>query len=74
MKAARRNALPSSKFAYPATRKYPIDTAARARNALSRAAQSGTSGSYAHVLRRIKASSNSAVRAVGKRSAARGRR
>jgi hypothetical protein len=74
MKAARRKALPSSKFAYPASRKYPIDTAPRARNALSRAAQSGTSGSYSHVLRKIKSSSNPAVRAVGKRSAKRGRR
>lgn len=41
--------LPDSAFAYPKTRKYPINTPARARNALARAAQDGTAGSYAHV-------------------------
>ena len=66
--------LRSSQFAYPKTREYPINTAKRARAALSYSARNTTSGSYSHVLRRIKASSNPAVRAVGKRSAARGRR
>jgi hypothetical protein len=61
--ARQRRALPSSAFVYPATRKYPVPTKAQARkagiserqrlglhrNALSRAAQSGTSGSYARV-------------------------
>jgi hypothetical protein len=61
-----RRRLSSSKFAYPKQRKYPINDAAHARNALSRAAQSKTSGSYAGVLRAIKRSSNPAVRAVGK--------
>lgn len=40
--AAARRALPSSAFAEPAARKYPINDAAHARNALSRVAQHGT--------------------------------
>jgi len=46
--------LPSSAFAYPRQRAYPINTKARARNALARAAQKGTSGTYAHVARRVR--------------------
>lgn len=34
-----RRKLPKSKFALPGTRRYPIDSKARARNALARAAQ-----------------------------------
>ena len=45
--------LSPSKFAYPRLRKYPIDTRARARNALARAAQDGTFGSYSHVARAV---------------------
>jgi hypothetical protein len=41
--------LPASAFAYPKTRQYPINTRKRARAALSRAAQPGTSGSYSKV-------------------------
>jgi hypothetical protein len=47
--------LKSSSFAYPSKRAYPINTKARAKNALARAAQSGTSGSYAHVAKKVKA-------------------
>ena len=39
--AKKRKSLKKSQFAYPRTRSYPIDTKARARNALSRAAQKG---------------------------------
>jgi hypothetical protein len=46
--------LPSSAFAYPKKRAYPINTPKRARAALSRAAQKKTSGSYAHVARAVK--------------------
>jgi len=60
--------LRSSQFAYPKTREYPINTAKRARAALAYSARSTTSGSYRHVLARIKRSSNPAVRAVGKRA------
>jgi hypothetical protein len=65
--------LKASQFAYPKTREYPINTAKRARAALAYSARSTTSGSYGHVLGRIKASRNPAVRAVGVRSAKRGR-
>lgn len=37
--AKQRKKLPKSSFALPGKRKYPLDTKARARNALSRAAQ-----------------------------------
>lgn len=55
MKAAKRNSLPKGEFVYPATKSYPIDTVARARNALARAAQSQTKGDYATVARKVKA-------------------
>lgn len=45
--------LPSSAFAYPKTRQYPINTKRRARNALARSAQRGTSGNYATVRRAV---------------------
>jgi len=59
--AARRAALPASKVVYgkkssvggKGRNAYPIDTKARARNALSRAAQSHTGGSYATVERAV---------------------
>ena len=38
-----RNDLPDSDFALPKERKYPIDTIERARNALARVSQFGTS-------------------------------
>jgi len=61
--ARQRNRLPDSAFAYPRARKYPVPTRAQARragigerqrlglhrNALSRAAQTRTSGSHRHV-------------------------
>lgn len=49
MKAAQRKKLKRSQFALPSKRKYPIDTKARARNALSRAAQKKTTGAYSTV-------------------------
>jgi hypothetical protein len=70
-----RAALPDSAFAYPSQRKYPVPTKAQARhagiserqrlglhrNALSRSAQSGTSGSYRHVARKVTARSGVAT-------------
>ena len=61
--AKQRNALPSSAFVYPKSRKYPVPTKAQAkaagisekqrqathRNALSRAAQRNTSGTTGRV-------------------------
>ena len=63
--AARRKKLPASAFAYPSRRAYPIDTLKRAKNALARAAQKGTSGSYATVARKVKAKWGSKVASVG---------
>jgi hypothetical protein len=60
--------LPSSKFAYPKTKKYPIDTAKRFRAALSYAGRSTTAGSRATIVKRGLASSNSSVRAAAKRA------
>jgi hypothetical protein len=67
LRASRRKRLPSSAFAYPRQRKYPIDTLARARNALARAAQSGTSGSYAHVARAVRRRYGNKVATVGRK-------
>lgn len=49
----RRKALPKSAFALPGQRKYPIHDKAHARNALARAAQSKTTGSYATVRKAV---------------------
>jgi hypothetical protein len=80
--ARQRNALPSSAFAYPKQRKYPVPTKAQARragiseaqrlrthrNALSRAGQRNTSGSYRHVAGHV------ARRSGGRVASVRGRR
>ena len=66
LKAARRRALPRSAFAYPSTRSYPIDTPARARNALARAAQSKTKGRYEHVARAVRKRYGNRIASVGK--------
>lgn len=39
LRAERRKSLPKSKFALPGSRKYPVDTKARAANAKARATQ-----------------------------------
>ena len=49
----RRSKLPKSSFAIPSKRLYPIHDIAHARNALSRAAQSNTRGSYSTVRRAV---------------------
>ena len=67
MKAARRKRLPASAFAYPRTRSYPIDTVKRARNALARAAQSKTMGTYAHVARAVRRRYGNKVATVGRK-------
>lgn len=66
LSSKRRGKLPSTAFAYPKARKYPIDTPARARNALARAAQPGTSGSYPHVARAVRARYGNRVASVGR--------
>jgi hypothetical protein len=66
LKAKQRKALPASAFAYPSTRSYPIDTKKRARNALARAAQKGTKGSYQHVAKAVRKKWGNQVATVGK--------
>lgn len=59
--AKKRASLPASRVAYPkgspvggkGRNAYPLDTKARARSALSRSAQKGTSGSYRTVERKV---------------------
>lgn len=59
--ARRRRALPRGSYVYGprspvggrGKKAYPIDTKARARNALARAAQSKTGGTYARVERAV---------------------
>lgn len=58
--------LPASAFAYPKTRQYPINTKKRARAALSRAGQKGTSGSYAKVARAVRKRYGNSIASVGK--------
>lgn len=53
LSAKARRAMPASKFGVPAARKYPIDTAARARNALGRVAQHGSAAQKAQVRKRV---------------------
>jgi hypothetical protein len=79
--AKQRQALPASAFAYPSQRKYPVPTKNQAkkagiserqrvglhRNALARAAQKSTTGSYGHVARKVKVRSGAKVASVKKR-------
>lgn len=53
MKAKRRKALPSSAFAIPSKRLYPINTKARARAALAYSARPSTRGSYSTVRKAV---------------------
>ena len=50
----RRRRLPSSSFAIPSKRKYPVDTQARARNAISRVQQNGTAAEKRAVFRKVR--------------------
>jgi hypothetical protein len=51
--AAKRNKLPSSVFAEPGKRKYPLDTKNRAKNALARVSQHGSPAEKAAVRRKV---------------------
>jgi len=66
MNARTRRSLPRSAFAYPRTRSFPIDTKARARNALARAAQAHTKGTYQHVARAVRRKWGNAIKSVSK--------
>lgn len=52
---AGRKQMPASDFGLPAQKKYRIDDAAHARNALARVAQNGTPAQQAQVRARVKA-------------------
>lgn len=58
--------LPSSAFAYPRSRAYPINTVKRARAALARSAQRGTKGTYATVARKVRARWGNAIASTGR--------
>jgi hypothetical protein len=58
-----RKALPAKSFAEPDKRKYPIESEAHARNALSRVAQSGTPAEKA----KVKAAVSKKYPAIGKK-------
>lgn len=49
----KRSRMKSTSFALPSKRKYPIDTANRARNALSRVAQFGSPAEKAQVRKAV---------------------
>ena len=66
LSARARAKLPASSFAYPRTRSYPIDTPQRARNALARAAQKGTKGSYSHVAQAVRRKYGNRIASVGR--------
>lgn len=54
MTAKKRRSLPKSSFGVPSRRAYPLDTPARARNALARVSQFGSSKEKAQVRRKVK--------------------
>lgn len=53
MAASRKKSLPSSAYAIPSKRLYPINTKSRARAALAYAARPNTRGSYATVRKAV---------------------
>ncbi len=82
LSSKQRKKLPDSAFAYPKQRKYPVPTEAQAkkagisekqrlrlhRNSLARAAETGTSGTYAIVQRKVDARSGGKVKTKGGKS------
>jgi len=73
LSAKRRRKLPASSFVYPPSSPvggkgrglYPIDTKARARNALARAAQPNTAGSYSTVAKAVRKKWGNKIASVG---------
>lgn len=51
--AKQRRKLPKSAFALPGSRRYPIDTKARARNALARASQHEAKGTQKRIRAKV---------------------
>ncbi|HVX90869.1 MAG TPA: DUF6582 domain-containing protein [Candidatus Paceibacterota bacterium] len=55
LSAKQRNALPSSEFAEPGQRKYPLNNPAHARNALARASQHASPELRAKIKAKVRA-------------------
>lgn len=63
LRAARRKSLPKSKFALPGSRKYPVDTRARAANAKARSTQQYRKGRISKSTRdRVHAKANKVLK------------
>lgn len=73
MTAKKRKRLPKNSFAVPGRRKYPVDTKARARNALARVAQHGTSAEKKAVKAKVRKRYPS-IAVTGKKTAGRKRK
>lgn len=73
MTARKRKRLPKSSFAVPGKRKYPVDTKARARNALARVAQHGTPAEKKQVKAKVRKRYPS-IAVAGKKTTKRGRK
>lgn len=67
IRAKKRKSLPKSKFALPGSRKYPVDTKARAANAKARATQQHKKGKIsASTKAKIHAKANKVLKRKGK--------
>lgn len=55
LSSKRRKGLPKPAFALPGKKKYPVDTKARARNALARVSQHGSNSEKKAVRAKVKA-------------------
>ncbi len=55
LSSKKRKSLPKTSFALPGKRKYPVDTKARARNALARVQQHGSPAEKKAVRAKVKA-------------------
>lgn len=69
MSASKRKSLPKSQFGLPGSRRYPVDTKARARNAKARAAQQVKQGNLSKSSQaKINAAANRKLGKRGRRS------
>lgn len=64
--AKQRKSAPASAWAYPKQRKFYIGDVSHARNALARAAQKGTKGSYTHVAKAVRRKYGGRIASVGR--------
>ena len=65
--AKQRKSLPKSEFALPGSRRFPVDTRARAANAKARATQQFEAGNISEsTMRKIHAAANKVLKRKGK--------